>query len=72
MDSAALKDKTLELAKEQIMNAAYDHFAGKEVILQQAMDKMSEYKEKYSSVSSIKDLPAKRPNPRAETKPPKA
>lgn len=59
-----------EEAKEQLVTlaqtAAVNHFAGKEAVIQQAMDKMSKYKEKYNSVSSIKDLPDKRPNPMKE------
>jgi hypothetical protein len=57
-------------AKEQLValaqTTAIDHFAGKEAVIQQAMDKMSKYKEKYSSATSIKDLPDKRPNPMKE------
>lgn len=43
--------------------AATDHFAGKEEQLKSAMGKISKYKQKYSSVSSIKDLPKRPPNP---------
>lgn len=59
-----------EEAKEQLValaqTAAINHFAGKEAVIQQAMDKMSKYKEKYNSATSIKDLPDKRPNPMKE------
>ncbi|KXK24130.1 MAG: hypothetical protein UZ12_BCD005002196 [Bacteroidetes bacterium OLB12] len=58
-DSAALAS----MAKEQILNAAQDHFAGKEVVLQQAMDKMSKLKSKYSEVKSLAELPKRLPNP---------
>ncbi|HEY0656561.1 MAG TPA: hypothetical protein VGD65_25685, partial [Chryseosolibacter sp.] len=57
-DPAAGKDKAIEMAKE----AAIDHFAGKEQQLKAAMDQMAKYKSKYSSVSSIKDLPKRAPN----------
>lgn len=57
-DPAAGKDKAVEMAKE----AAIDHFAGKDQQLKAAMDQMSKYKAKYSSVSSIKDLPKRPPN----------
>jgi hypothetical protein len=62
-DSAAMKDKAKELVKEQVMNAAQDHFAGKQEVLQQAMDKMSKLKSKYSEVKSMAELPKKLPNP---------
>lgn len=41
---------------EAILPAAVDHFAGKEVVLQQAMDQMAKYKEKYPSLPSIADV----------------
>jgi hypothetical protein len=62
-DSAAMDDKGKELVKEQVMNAAQDHFAGKQEVLQQAMDKMSKLKSKYSEVKSMAELPKKLPNP---------
>lgn len=52
------KEKAVGIAKE----AAIDHFAGKQEQLKAAMDKISKYKQKYSSVSSIKDLPKRPPN----------
>lgn len=55
-DSA--KNMAMEMAKEK----AIDHFAGKEEQLKTAMQQMSKYKQKYSSVSSIKDLPKRKPN----------
>jgi hypothetical protein len=55
-DQEAVKKQAIEKVKE----VAIDHFAGKEEQLKAAMQKMSKYKEKYSSVSSIHDLP-KRP-----------
>jgi hypothetical protein len=55
-----------ETAKEIVVNEikkqAIDHFAGQQQQLQAAMDQMSKYKQKYSSVQSIKDLPKKVPN----------
>ena len=53
------KKQLMDLAKKEAVN----HFAGKGAVLQQAMDKMSKYKEKYESVESIKDLPKRAPNP---------
>lgn len=61
-DSEKGKRKAVELAK----NAAVDHFAGKEEQLKAAMKKISKYKQKHSSVSSIKDLPKRPPNPLKE------
>jgi hypothetical protein len=57
-DPEAVKQQAIEKAKE----VAIDHFAGKEEQLKAAMQKMSKYKEKYSSVSSIHDLPKRPPN----------
>lgn len=62
-DSVAMADKAKELVKEQVLNAAQDHFAGKQEVLQQAMDKMSKLKSKYSEVKSMAELPKKLPNP---------
>lgn len=52
------KEMLVTEAKEQAM----DHFAGKQDKLQAAMDQMSKYKQRYSNVQSIKDLPKKLPN----------
>jgi hypothetical protein len=62
MDEQAAKDQLTQQAKA----VAMDHFAGKEEQLKAAMEKMSKYKQKYSSVQSIKDLPKKAPNPMKE------
>lgn len=57
-DPEAMKKQVMDEAKKQAVN----HFAGKEKELQEAMDKMAKYKQKYSSVQSIAELPKKRPN----------
>ena len=62
-DSAALANMAKEMVQEQILNAAQDHFAGKEAVLQQAMDKMSKLKSRYSEVKSMAELPKRLPNP---------
>jgi len=54
----AMKDQGVE----KLQQAAMDHFAGKGQIIQEAMDKMSKYKEKYESLNSLSDIPKKRPN----------
>lgn len=41
---------------EALLPAAVDHFASKEVVLQQAMDQMAKYKEKYNSLPNIADV----------------
>ena len=51
-----------EAVKEELKKQAINHFAGKEELLQQAMEEVSKYKKKYSSVQSMKDLPKKTPN----------
>jgi hypothetical protein len=57
-DPAKAKDKVVIMAKK----AAADHFAGKQEQLKAAIEKISKYKQKYSSVASIKDLPRRPPN----------
>jgi len=49
-------------AMKQVKQKAVDHFAGKEKQLQEAMDKMSKLKQKYSSLNSLSEIPKKRPN----------
>ncbi len=46
-----------KLAMEQAQKQAVNHFAGKEKELQSAMSQISKYKQKYSSLSSIHDIP---------------
>ncbi|NJM27010.1 MAG: hypothetical protein HC859_17595, partial [Bacteroidia bacterium] len=48
--------------KEQVKKVAVDHFAGHEDKLKEAMDKIAKYKQKYSEVQSLKDLPKRVPN----------
>ena len=57
-DPEAMKEQMVETAKQQAVN----HFAGQEEKLQAAMEKIAKYKQKYSSVQSLADLPRKRPN----------
>lgn len=57
-DPEALKEQTMKQAKE----VAIDHFAGKQQQLKEAMEKVAKYKQKYSSVQSLADLPKKKPN----------
>lgn len=59
----ANSDQAKEQLKDMAKKEAVNHFAGKEAALTTAMDKISKYKQKYNSVSSIKDLPDKKPNP---------
>lgn len=54
--------KAKEKAVAMVRKAAVDHFAGKQEELKAAMDKISEYKQKYTSATSIKDLPKRPPN----------
>src|SRR5258708_6294399 len=50
------------LAMQQLQPAV-NHFMGKEKELTAAMDKVSKLKQKYSSVTSLADLPKRAPNP---------
>jgi hypothetical protein len=53
-----LQQQGTDMLKKETLN----HFAGKDNELKAAMDRMSTYKQKYSSVKSIKDLPRRPPN----------
>jgi hypothetical protein len=55
-------DAVKKQGADMVRKEAINHFAGKEEQLKAAMEKMSKYKQKYSSVSSIKDLPKRLPN----------
>ncbi|NBP68849.1 MAG: hypothetical protein EBU52_08895, partial [Cytophagia bacterium] len=48
---------------EQGKDVAIDHFAEKGDALKGAMDKVSKYKQQYSSISSLEDLKKRPPNP---------
>jgi len=54
-----------DLAEKQL-TPAVNHFAGKEKELQSAMGEISKYKQKYSSVKSLSELPKRAPNPLKE------
>jgi hypothetical protein len=54
-------DAAKDQAQQQVQQAV-NHFAGKEKQLQEAMDKMSKLKKKYSSLNSLSEIPKKRPN----------
>ena len=50
------------LARQQLVPLV-DHFAGKEKELQSAMGTVSKYKQEYSNVKSLAELPKRAPNP---------
>ncbi|HRK55689.1 MAG TPA: hypothetical protein PK185_17370 [Cyclobacteriaceae bacterium] len=58
----ASEEQAKEMLVTEAKKQAIDHFAGKQDKLQAAMDQMSKYKQRYSNVQSIKDLPKKLPN----------
>lgn len=58
----ASEEQAKEMLGTEAKKQAMDHFAGKQDKLQAAMDQMSKYKQRYSNVQSIKDLPKKLPN----------
>jgi hypothetical protein len=58
----AAKSQIEQQVKTQATEVARDHFAGKEQVLQQAMETLAKYKKKYGSLNSLNDLPKKRPN----------
>jgi hypothetical protein len=57
-DPKALEKFGMEQAQKQAIN----HFAGKEKELEAAMNQMTKYKLKYSSLNSIKAIPKRVPN----------
>jgi len=57
-DPKAMEKLAMEQAKQQAVN----HFAGKEKELQSAMSLISKYKQKYSSLASIHDIPKRARN----------
>jgi hypothetical protein len=61
-DPEAIKKMAEEQAKQQAVVYAKNHFAGKEAVLQQAMDKMTKLKTKYASLDSLANLPRFKPS----------
>lgn len=57
-DQEAMKMELIQQAQQQAMN----HFAGKEEQLKKAMQTVSKYKQKYSSLESLSDIPKRHPN----------
>ncbi|HZY78797.1 MAG TPA: hypothetical protein VFE50_04695 [Cyclobacteriaceae bacterium] len=51
------------MGKQEVMKKATDHFAGKEQVLKEAMDKMSKVKSKYGEVKNLAEIPKRPPNP---------
>ena len=68
IDAIKSQDAVKAELKKQVRTVAIDHFAGKEKQLKAAMDKISKYKAKYPSASSIADL-KKKPANAMKTKP---
>lgn len=62
LKGAQSPDALKEQAKQQVKQVAVNHFAGKEQVLKEAMDKMSKLKQKYSSLNSLSEVPKRRPN----------
>ncbi|MBT1689158.1 hypothetical protein [Dawidia soli] len=62
LDAAKNPDAMKQQAIKQVQQQAVNHFAGKEQVLQQAMEKMSKLKSKYASLNSLKDIPKRKPN----------
>lgn len=63
VDSATVTEKANEMMNEVIVKAAKDHFAGKQEVLQKAMNDMMKLKNKYEEVQSMTTLPKRMPNP---------
>jgi hypothetical protein len=56
MQSAQNPEALKEVAIEKVKQQAMDHFAGKEQVLQAAMEQVSKYKQKYESVGSLSEI----------------
>lgn len=63
MNGAASEEEMKAKLKEEAQKVAVDHFAGKEQQLKAAMARISKYKAKYPSISSIADIAKRPPNP---------
>lgn len=57
-DEQAVKEELVQKAQQQ----AVDHFQGKEEQLQKAMETLAKYKQKYSKLEGLDQIPKKRPN----------
>ena len=57
-DQEKLKEQLVNEVKEQ----AIDHFAGQQEQLNKAMQSISKYKQKFSTIGSLNDIPKKVPN----------
>jgi hypothetical protein len=55
-------DSLKVVAKQEIKQVAVNHFAGREQQLKQAMETISKYKNKYSSMNSLADIKKRPPN----------
>jgi len=62
LNPAKSEEEMMAQLKEQARKVAVDHFAGKEEQLKAAMQKMSKYKTKYSSIKNISEITKKPPN----------
>ena len=58
-DPEAMKEEV----KQKVVKKAVNHFAGREQVLQAAMDKMAKYKAKYESLNSLSEIGKRPPNP---------
>ncbi len=57
------EEEAKKLAMDQAKQVAIDHFTGKEEVLKSAMEKISKYKQKYSSISSLSEITKRPANP---------
>jgi hypothetical protein len=57
-DEQAVKEELVQKAQQQ----AIDHFQGKEEQLQKAMETLAKYKQKYSKLEGLDQIPKKKPN----------
>ena len=62
LPTAPSEEEAKAAIKKQIQTVAVNHFAGKEAVLEAAMDKLSQYKEKFPAVTSVSDLTKKPSN----------
>jgi hypothetical protein len=63
MKAAENPEAVKQMAIDQVKKEAINHFAGKEQVLQTAMEQISKYKKAYPSVNSLSDIKKRPPNP---------
>ncbi|MGC3946379.1 MAG: hypothetical protein QM762_17975 [Chryseolinea sp.] len=62
LPNADSKQMLQDMAAKEIKSAAINHFADKKEVLNKTLESVSKYKNKYSSVASLKEIPTRTKN----------